>query len=164
MRRINKTLDWIEEIVMAVGLFIMMVLNFLNAVCRFLLPQTPFSFTEELTLLLFMWITMFGISCAYKRNAHTGLSLLTDIFPPALKKISIIIASVCSLILMVVIFFSGYVMVQNQIKFGNIMPGLKISAAYGGLAMPITAVIMFFRILQGGIQKIVEQDKQGDRK
>jgi C4-dicarboxylate transporter DctQ subunit len=160
MKLFGKILDWFEEIIMGVGLFVMVAFNFLNVICRFFLPQTPFSFTEELTLLLFMWVTMLGISCGYKRGAHTGLSLLTDVLPTAMKKICIVLATFGSLVLMGVLFWSGSVMVQNQLKFGNIMPGLKISAAFGGLSIPIGSAIVFFRVIQTGIQKVLELDKQ----
>ncbi|MDR1519613.1 MAG: TRAP transporter small permease [Planctomycetota bacterium] len=141
---------------MAAGLFAMVVMNFLNVVCRYLLPQTPFSFTEELTLFLFVWLTMFGISLGYKRSAHTGLSLVTDILPERLKRGCLAAATLCSGGLMVVVFWSGVLLVQNQLKYGNIMPGLKISAAWGGLAVPIGAAVIFFRILQVGVEKLRE--------
>ncbi len=154
MKPLTRILDWTEEIVLAFGLFAMVVMNFLNVVCRYLLPQTPFSFTEELTLILFVWLTMFGISCGYKRSAHTGLSLITDILPERLKRICLAASTLCSGLLMLVVFWSGVLLVQNQLKYGNIMPGLKISAAWGGLAVPVGAAVIFFRVLQVGAAKL----------
>ena len=59
MKIIFKVLDILEEGVMILGLIAMVILNFVNVICRFLLPQTPFSYTEELTILIFGWVTMF---------------------------------------------------------------------------------------------------------
>ena len=52
MRKINKLFDFLEEFLLVVILAVMIVMNFLNVVFRYLLPQSPFSYTEELTLLL----------------------------------------------------------------------------------------------------------------
>ena len=42
MKIIFKVLDILEEGVMILGLIAMVILNFVNVICRFLLPQTPF--------------------------------------------------------------------------------------------------------------------------
>ncbi len=147
---------------MAAGLFCMVMINFINVVCRYLLPQTPFSFSEELLLLLFIWVVMFGISCGYKRRAHTGLTLLTDLLPPAWKKVCVLAASVCSGVLMAIILWSGSLLVWNQLRFGNTLPGLKISAAWAGMAIPVGAVVIFFRIVQTGMKALRKPDSGGN--
>ena len=81
MKFILHLLDYLEEGVMVIGLGIMVVLNFVNVICRYLMPQTPFSYTEELNTLIFVWITVFGIAYGYKRGSHTGLTLITDRLP-----------------------------------------------------------------------------------
>ena len=58
MKTINKLFDYFEEFMLFIIMAAMIVMNFLNVVFRFLLPQSPFSYTEELTLLLFVWATM----------------------------------------------------------------------------------------------------------
>lgn len=76
MKIIFKVLDILEEGVMILGLIAMVILNFVNVICRFLLPQTPFSYTEELTILIFGWVTMFGIAyglqkmCTYRIDSR----------------------------------------------------------------------------------------------
>ena len=57
MEKIFKYIDYIEKAGIVAGLTVMVVMNFLNVICRFFLPQTPFSYTEELTNLIFIWIT-----------------------------------------------------------------------------------------------------------
>ena len=98
MKIIFKVLDILEEGVMILGLIAMVILNFVNVICRFLLPQTPFSYTEELTILIFGWVTMFGIAYGYKKCAHTGLTLVTDLLPVNIQKIMTVFATICTLI------------------------------------------------------------------
>lgn len=154
MRILRIVGDKFEEFIMMLGMIAMVTLNFTNVVFRYLFPQTPFSYTEELTLLIFIWVTMLGIACGYKWISHTGLSIVTDILPRVLKRLVLVFATVCSVGLFVMIFYQGILMVQNQLKFGQILPGMKISAATAGAAIPACSVIVILRALQAGIREI----------
>lgn len=158
MRYFFKLLDYIEEGIMVLGVAVMVVMNFVNVVCRFLLPQTPFSYTEELTILIFEWVTMFGIAYGYKKSAHTGLSLVVDLLPKSMQKIMTVFSSLCTIILMLIIIWSSYGMLVNQITHGNVFPGLKISSAWGGAAVLAGAVMIMIRAVQVCIQKLYRKE------
>ena len=153
MKYILLVFDKIEEAGMAIGMFIMVIMNFFNVVCRFLLPQTPFSYTEEFTVLIFIWVTMPGISCGYKRASHTGLNILTERIHGVPKGIIIIFATICSSLFAALLFYEGVGMVQNQMAHGQVMPGLQISAAWSGLSIPCGAVFIFVRSIQAGFRE-----------
>lgn len=148
---------------MIVGLSIMVVLNFVNVVCRFLLPQTPFSYTEELTILIFGWVTMFGIAYGYKKCAHTGLSLITDKLPDIPQKVMAVFAAVCTLVLMGIIIWSGFKVTMNQINHGNVLPGLKISSAWGGAAVPLGGIMIAIRTIQICICNLMGHNKKEEK-
>ena len=151
MKLFLKIFSWLEEAVMVVGMLVMVTLNFLNVVARYLLPQSPFSFTEELTVLIFVWVTMFGIACGYKRHSHTSLSLITDMLPNFLQRIFIILSTLASTVLVVLLAYLGTRMIQNQIKYNQIMTALKIPEAVASAAIPVGAVVILVRVLQVGI-------------
>lgn len=153
MKYIWLLIDKIEEAGMAIGMFIMVIMNFVNVVCRYLLPQTPFSYTEELTVLIFVWATMLGISCGYKRASHTGLNILTDKLHGIPKRVVVLFATICSVVFSIYLFKEGIGMVQNQLSHGQIMPGLQISAAWQGAAVPVGAVFIFVRAIQAGFRE-----------
>lgn len=160
MKGIYQALDNIEEALIFAGMLVMVTLNFLNVVCRFLLPQTPFSYTEELTILIFVWITMLGVSCAYKRVAHTGLTLVTDRLGIDGKKVFVVIATIASLIFMVFVVKYGFDMVLNQISHGQILPGMKIPAACQSLALPIGGIVIFLRVISVGVAELEDLKAQ----
>ena len=70
MEKIFKYIDYIEKAGIVAGLTVMVVMNFLNVICRFFLPQTPFSYTEELTNLIFIWITCLLYTSAVLMTGH----------------------------------------------------------------------------------------------
>ncbi len=154
MRILRLIGEKFEEFVMMLGMIAMVTLNFTNVVFRYFFPQTPFSYTEELTLLIFIWVTMLGIACGYKWVSHTGLSIVTDMLPQVPRKLALAFATACSLGLFVMIFYQGVLMVQNQLKYGQILPGMKISAAVAGSAIPVCAVVVMIRAVQAGFREI----------
>ena len=150
MSKFWKALDILEEGVMVAGMAVMVLFNFLNVVARRLLPQTPFSYTEELVVLVFIWVSMFGISYGYRRNAHTVLTVAADRLPNAMQPLLIIFATLASVLLMAVIAWTGYNMTLNQIRHGQILPGMRIPMALAGAALPMGAVMTAVSVLRCG--------------
>ena len=89
----KKFLNDIEEILCAICLSVMTIIAFMNVVSRFLLSAS-LSFTDEITTYLFVLLSLMGSAVAAKRGAHLGLTVLTDIVSPSVKKILKIIGFV----------------------------------------------------------------------
>ena len=71
-----------------------------------------------------------------------------------------VFATICTLILMGIIIWSGTMMIQNQITHGNILPGLKISSAWGGIAVPLGGIMISMRSIQVCIEKLTSSGKE----
>ncbi len=156
MEKIDFLLNKLEETVMVVGGIIMVAMNFLNVVCRYLLPKTPFSYTEELVVLVFMWVSMFGISYAYRRGAHTLLTILSDLIKGRGRILIVLFSMAASMLLMALIAYTGYGMVLNQIKFSQILPGMRLPMAYMGWSVPAGAAASLLSVLVSGCREIKE--------
>lgn len=160
MKKIFRAIEWFEEIFMVLGMFVMVVVNFLNVVSRYLMPQSPFSFTEELTVLLFVWVTMFGIACGYKRHSHMGLNLFTEMLPSAGQKMFILISTAASVVTLMTLFVVGAKMVQGQVRYSQIMTALKIPEAVAGISIPVGCVFIVISVLRTGIRDYIEFDRR----
>lgn len=154
MKKIEFLLSKFEEIIMVAGGLLMVFMNFANVVCRYLLPTTPFSYTEELVVLLFVWVSMFGISYAYKRRAHTLLTILSDNIPGKFQIIIVVISMCASMLLMFLIAKTGYGMVMNQLKYNQILPGMKIPVAVMGWVVPLGAAAALLSAAVSGCEEI----------
>ncbi len=149
---------------MAIGVGVMVFLNFANVVCRYLLPQTPFSYTEELVVLVFVWVSMFGISYGYRTKAHTVLTIVSDILPKRAQPSLILFSGAASVLLMLLIAYTGYGMVMNQLKFGQILPGMKIPVAVVGFAVPLGAAVTVASVIKSCVDEMygaMEKQKEG---
>ena len=128
----------------------MTIMNFLNVVFRSVASMS-FSFTEELTVTVFVWVTMFGIALGFKKNAHLGMSYFVDHFHGKAKAALVIFSGLCSLALMGGLVVYGIEMVDGQIMMGSTTPVLGIPQDVHGLSIPVGAFFVCIHILEATI-------------
>lgn len=150
MKIVFKILDYIEETLIVILLAFMTIMNFVNVVSRYLLANS-FSFTEELTVMAFVWASMLGIATGYKKYSHLGMSFVVDQFPPKGQAVFVLLSMVCSLATMCFMVYLGFEMVSNQIMLKSMTPALRLPSAMQGLAMPVGGLFIAVRSLQAGI-------------
>lgn len=150
MKTILKIFDWLEEALIVIFLAFMTVMNFVNVISRYLFTNS-FSFTEELTVLAFVWVSMLGIAAGYKKYSHLGMSFVVDQFSPKGQAIFVLLSTVCSLATMAFMIYLGFEMVHNQILLNSKTPALHLPSALQGLAMPVGGMFIAVRSLQAGL-------------
>ena len=163
MRLLGKILDYFEESLIIIMMAYMAIMNFLNVVFRYCFASS-FSFTEELTVTVFVWVTMLGIAAGFKRYAHLGMSFVVELFGHKARALFALFGVICSLIFMTLVLYYGIEMVQGQITMGSTTPVMRMPQAVQGLSMPIGAIFVLIRILQAGYLQVKElwnEDKQG---
>lgn len=160
MSKFWKGLSKVEEFVMVFGMLFMVVLNFLNVIFRFLLPQTPFSYSEELTIIIFMWVSMFGISYGYRVHAHTVLDFFTNYLPDKVQPIVIVFSALCSMLFMALMTYTSYGTMKNQITYGQVTPGMKLPMIVNSGALFLGAIITVFSVLRSGYLEIHEHNEK----
>lgn len=159
MSRFWKGLSRVEEFVLIVGMTIMVLLNFANVVFRVALPQSPFSYSEELTIILFMWVSMFGISYGYRVYAHTVLDVLTNMMPKKSQPFIIIFATLCSMLFMGIMIYTSYNTMANQIRFGQVTPGMRLPMAVNSGALFLGSMITFLSVIRSGYTQLMEHKR-----
>ncbi|TRW98162.1 TRAP transporter small permease [Paracoccus sp. M683] len=81
----------LEENVIAILLGVMTILTFVNVILRYVF-QSSLIWGLELTLALFAWLVLLGVSHAVKINAHLGVDAIINLLPPAARKVLALIA------------------------------------------------------------------------
>lgn len=87
-----------EEIIGAVLLAGMSVLTFLNVINRYVFKQS-IAFTEEITVNLFVWITLIGIAMAFRKGANLKMTNLFDRFGPKLQRVAVVVSGVLGILI-----------------------------------------------------------------
>ncbi len=76
-----RVVNDIEETAIAVILGLMVTITFANVVLRYVFSQSLI-WGQELTLVLFAWLVVFGVSYAFKITAHLGVDAIINMLAP----------------------------------------------------------------------------------
>jgi len=147
LKIIDKIINHIEEILIVIMMAYMTIMNFLNVLARYVFAAS-FSFTEELTVTVFVWVTMLGIAIGFKRNVHLGMSFVVDHSHGKAKAALVLLSGVCSLLFTAILLVYGAEMVQGQIEMGSTTPVLGMPQYAQGLAMPVCAIFIGYHVIE----------------
>ena len=93
--RLGRFAHSLEENVIAILLGVMTILTFVNVVLRYVF-QSSLIWGLELTLALFAWLVLIGISYAIKINAHLGVDVVVNLLPlPARRILALVAGALC---------------------------------------------------------------------
>lgn len=82
---LSKTIDNIEETLIAVLLGLMTLITFANVLARYIF-NSNILWALELTVFLFAWLVLLGASYAVKHSIHIGVDVVVQMLPPGLRK------------------------------------------------------------------------------
>ena len=85
--RFNEIFDEIEETSIAICLGLMTLLTFSNVIARYLL-DINILWALEVTLVLFAWLVLMGMSYGVKKHIHIGVDVIINLLPPAGRKLA----------------------------------------------------------------------------
>ena len=140
-----------EAVIVAFVMLTMLILVFLGVISRYVL-HFSFSFTEELVCAMFVLLSTMGGALASKENGHYTLDLITGMMKPKMKRVFLII----------VLLYTGIIMVKSQMKIGSLSIALKIPNWVYGSFVPIGLAFILYRSIQFivQLQKKSEEDEK----
>lgn len=124
-------------------LAVMVVVIIIQVFSRQLFSYTP-SWSEELSRLLLVWISFFGIAYGVKERLHIALGLFVGLFPKSIQH-------VFDLFSKLLLIGFGAIMIYYGRQFvilmgGSTMPGTGLTSSYLYACIPVAGV---FLILYG---------------
>lgn len=142
-----KLLDSLEELLIVISLVVMVAINFGNVLSRYFI-HASWAFSEELMVILFVYNSFLGASVAFKRGAHLGFTVLTDIFPPDIKKRVIWFTGSVTTGLLLLLTWYGIEMVKSQVMFDQRTPALGLPEWVAGVSIPFGSLLIIVRVVQ----------------
>ena len=136
----------VEELLLEGLLLVLVLLNAMNIVSRYVLHQSIGQTFELLTLLsaVLYWI---GIGTAEKVKAHLGMNFVVLRLPESGRNIAETFRKLAIVFFLVMIFISSCIMVVNQIESGSTTAAMTIPRWVFSLSMPVGAAVMLKRVL-----------------
>lgn len=143
---------------------LMIVLCIAQVVCRYVL-HVSLSFTEELARFLFIWITFLGSAMVLQKGKHIRMDLLYNSLNPIMRKTFRILIILITLVICVVLFYSGVMVVKGTMI--QTSAALKLPMAYVYASVPISAVFMLlfeiFAFTRGDVKAKDKTETEGER-
>ncbi|ALS79525.1 TRAP transporter small permease [Planococcus kocurii] len=148
-----KILNYFEEVILFLAFLTMTIIAFSNIVARNM-ASLSLSFTEEITINLFVLLTFVGTAVGVRRYGHLGFTLIFDHMNPLFRKVFIVFSTLMSLILFGVLLWYGLQMVMFQMDMGQKTPSLGWPQWILSSALPIGAFLCVIRTIQVGIEEL----------
>lgn len=142
-----------EELLIALVFGAMVILNFGNVVSRYL-STASWSFTGEILIILFIWLIFLAAAVAYKRSEHLGMPLLVEKAPVRVRAALVAFSGLMSVGLLLVVAFSGYEMVAQQIEYGQRTSVLQFPEWVAGVSIPAAAILIVVRVLLATVHEL----------
>jgi TRAP-type C4-dicarboxylate transport system permease small subunit len=132
-----------EHILMAAMLFLMALITFVNVLSRYFF-HFSLAATEEITINLFVWMTVIGIGLAFERGGQLGMVTLYNIFPAKMKRRVIWLSTLLAAALFVVVDMYTIQAIYDEITMFQAMSaalGIPVWIYYAGV--PILSLFVF---------------------
>ena len=151
----------IDHWIVAILLFAMASIAFINVLSRYLF-HFSFAATEEITINLFVWMTVIGTGIAFERGGQLGMVTFYNILPMRFKKNVVVISAVLgtALFLLVDIYLIQAIYFELTI-FQATSAGLGIPVWIYYIGVPIFSVFVFMGIYRDASTKLAGLAKRG---
>jgi TRAP-type C4-dicarboxylate transport system permease small subunit len=144
----------IDHLIAAILLFTMASIAFANVLSRYLF-HFSFAATEEITINLFVWLTVVGSGIAFERGGQLGMITLFNVLPAKFKKIVILFSSGLSATLFILVDLYMIQAIYDEVTlFQATSAALAIPVWIYYIGVPIFSVFVFRGIYRDASTKL----------
>ena len=142
----------------AVLLMAMALIAFVNILSRYFI-HFSIGATEEITINLFVWMTVVGTGIAFERGAQLGMVTFFNLFPLKIRKTLVIVSALMGAGLFVVV--CGYMIqaIYDELTLFHATSaalGIPVWIYYAGV--PLFSVFVFRGIYRGTLTRLAALD------
>jgi len=153
----------IDHWIVAVLFFTMAAIAFINILSRYLF-HFSLAATEEITINLFVWVTVIGSGLAFERGGQLGMITLYNLFPKKFKKLVILFSAALSVVLFFLVDIYMIQAIYEELTLFNATSaalGIPVWIYYVGV--PVFSVFVFAGIYRDASLKLDRLNREGDR-
>jgi TRAP-type C4-dicarboxylate transport system permease small subunit len=149
----------IDHWIAAILLMAMALIAFVNILSRYFV-NFSIGFTEEITINLFVWMTVVGTGIAFERAAQLGMVTFFNMFPLKMKKSLVVFSALLGAGLFVLVCWYMIQAIYDEITLFHATSaslGIPVWIYYAGV--PLLSVFVFRGIYRGARSRLAELDK-----
>lgn len=143
----KKHVDNFEAYICAIIFLSMTAVGFANVIVRYMTSYS-FAATQELMLVGFLLLTVFGASMAAAKGQHLAVTFFVSLLGKTTERWVNIGASFISALLLILSAWYCLQLVQHQIASGVTSAGLQIPEWYYSAGLPLGFFLIAVRTLQ----------------
>jgi TRAP-type C4-dicarboxylate transport system permease small subunit len=132
---------------------VMVTLAFANVVTRYVITY-PLAFTEEITISMFVWVTLLGASIAFRQNAHLSVTFFYDNMSPKVRRIFLLVANALSIAFFAMLAYLGSHQVMDEFELNVTSQALAIPTWIYTGAVPLFSLLIIVRIIQSTVGQL----------
>ena len=153
----------IDHWIVAILLFTMASIAFVNILSRYLF-HFSFAATEEITINLFVWVTVIGSGLAFERGGQLGMITLYNLFSKRFKKLVILFSAGLSAVLFLLVdIYMIQAIYEELTLFNATSAALGIPVWIYYIGVPVFSVFVFTGIYRDAAAKLDGLDNEGGR-
>jgi TRAP-type C4-dicarboxylate transport system permease small subunit len=134
---------------------------FVNILSRYLF-HFSFAATEEITINLFVWVTVIGSGLAFERGGQLGMTTLYNTFPKKFKKFVIVFSAALSAALFLLVdIYMIQAIYEELTLFKATSAALGIPVWIYYIGVPVFSVFLFAGIYRDAAVKLDEMEREG---
>jgi TRAP-type C4-dicarboxylate transport system permease small subunit len=153
----------IDHWLVAIILFTMASIAFVNILSRYLF-HFSFAATEEITINLFVWVTVIGSGLAFERGGQLGMVTLYNLFSKRFKRFVILFSAALSAVLFLLVdIYMIQAIYQELTLFNATSAALGIPVWIYYIGVPIFSVFVFTGIYRDASAKLDGLKQEGGR-
>jgi C4-dicarboxylate transporter DctQ subunit len=148
---IGRAVNALEEGVIALLFAAMTAVTFSQVVARYVF-NTGVVWAVELTVYLFAWLVLFGMSYGVKVHAHLGIDAFVKLFSSRAQRILGLLAVAAGLIYGGILLIGSWQYVWKLFQIGIESEDLPIPQWVPMAILPIGVALLLFRLAQAGVR------------
>lgn len=138
-------LSAIERHLMALSMAALCTLTMANVLVRYF-SDFSFAFTEEISVVLMVIMTLVGASHAFSTNHHIAISYFVE-RKPAIRRASRKLAVLCSLVIFGLLLYYGSFMAWDDYQFEVTSPSLGVPQWWYSIWLPVLSLLIVARLI-----------------
>lgn len=145
MQQISTLLEKLTNALLVALLVVLTTSTTLQVITRFI-TKSPLVWTEEVSRMAFIWMTLLGATLATKHNEHLSLDLLQGRLPKGLEATLQVLLHLMMATVAAVFVVAGWAFVQMNATRISETTGMPMFYLY--ISGPITGVLMLYYLAE----------------
>lgn len=149
----KKVLHELDLYIAVICLAVLIAITFAGVFTRYIF-NSPFTWQDEVQMMLFLWVACFGGSAAFRTGGHIAIDLLVDFFPQKIQRIIDVLIWFISAFVLGFLAWNSMGFVYQQMADNRLTDVLKFPRAIVYAPLPICSALMIIFFGMTTLQRI----------